>query len=183
MKKVAVILAHGFEEVEAVTPIDILKRGGVDVIIAGVGDIDVIGSHGVKIECDTTVRQINVDDFDGVVIPGGLPGANNISESEEAGRFIDNIFRDKKLVAAICASPSIVLSPLKVLDGRKSTGYPGFESGFSDSVGIRTDKVVVDGNVITSMGPGTAADFSFAILEYLVGSEQAESVARSMLFL
>jgi 4-methyl-5(b-hydroxyethyl)-thiazole monophosphate biosynthesis len=182
MKKILIILAHGFEEVEAVTPIDILRRGGIDVIIAGVGESNIIGSHGIKIQCDTTIEQIDADDYDGVVIPGGLPGADNISESEEAGRFIESIYQGKKLVAAICASPSIVLSPLKILDGRKSTGYPGFENRFSEFVELKTDKVVVDGNIITSKGPGTAADFSFAILEYLVGVEQAESVARAMLY-
>ncbi len=183
MKKVCVILAHGFEEVEAVTPIDILRRGGIDVIIVGVGDNNIIGSHGISIECDTTIGQINSDDIDGVVIPGGMPGAANISESVEAGRFIESLYQGKKLIAAICASPSIVLSPLKILDGKKSTGYPGFENGFSEFVELKTDKVVVDGNIITSKGPGTAADFSFTILEYLVGKKQAETVARSMLFL
>lgn len=182
MKKIALLLAHGFEEVEAVTPIDILRRGGVAVIIAGVGESNIIGSHGIKIECDTTIGQIDACDFDGVVIPGGMPGAANISESVEAGRFIESLYQDKKLIAAICASPSIVLSPLKVLDGKKCTGYPGFENRFSEFVELKTDKVVVDGNIITSKGPGTAADFSFAILEYLVGVEQAESVARGMLF-
>ncbi len=182
MKRIALILAHGFEEVEAVTPIDILRRGGIDVVIAGIGDNKIIGSHGISIECDTTIGQIDAVDFDGVVIPGGLTGANNISESEEAGRFIESIYQNKKIVAAICASPSIVLSPLKVLDGKKSTGYPGFENGFSEFVELKTDKVVVDGNIITSKGPGTAADFSFAILEYLVGQEKAESVAKAMLY-
>ena len=124
MKRIAILLAHGFEEVEAVTPIDILRRGGIDVIIAGVDDKNIIGSHKIKIECDTTIDQINADDFDGVVIPGGMPGAANISESVEACRFIESIYQDNKLIAAICASPAIVLSPLKILDGRKSTGYP-----------------------------------------------------------
>lgn len=182
MKKIVIILANGFEEVEAVTPIDVLWRGGVEVIIAGVGNKEITGSHGIKIKCDTTVKQIVADDFDGVVIPGGMPGATNISESAEAGRFIESMYQDGKLVAAICASPAIVLSPLKVLDGKKSTGYPGFENEFSNSVELKTDKVVVDGNVITSRGPGTASDFSFAILKYLAGAEQSESVARGMLF-
>ena len=182
MKRIAILIAEGFEEIEAVTPIDILRRGGIEVIITGVGDNNVTGSHGIKIECDTTIGQINSDDIDGVVIPGGMPGATNISESVEAGRFIESIYQDKKLIAAICASPSIVLSPLKILDGRKSTGHPGSVNGFSELVEIKTDKVVVDVNVITSRGPGTAADFSFAILEYLVGSEQAESLSSRMLY-
>jgi len=183
MKKIAIILANGFEEIEAVTPIDILRRGGVEVIIAGIRDINITGSHGIRIECDMAVHQMNVADFDGVVIPGGLPGATNISESEEAGEFIKSMYQDKKLVAAICASPSLVLSPLNILDGKKSTGYPGFENKFSNFVEIKTDNVVIDGNVITSKGPGTAADFSFAVLEYLEGKDKAESVARSMLFI
>ena len=168
MKKIVVILAHGFEEIEAVTPIDILKRGGIDVVIAGIGDINIIGSHGIKIECDTSIGQIDADDFNGVIIPGGLPGANNISDSEEAGRFIKRIYQDKKLIAAICASPALVLSPLKILEGKKSTGYPGYENKFSEFVELKTDKVVVDGNIITSKGAGTSADFSFAILHYLI---------------
>ncbi|MEA1911065.1 MAG: DJ-1 family glyoxalase III [Spirochaetota bacterium] len=183
MKKIVIILADGFEEVEAVTPVDILKRGGVDVVTAGVGDRKISGSHGIKIECDTTVRQIDADDFDGVVIPGGMPGATNISESEEAGKFIKSIYQNKKLVAAICASPSVVLSPLKVLDGKKSTGYPGFEGRFNSFTEIRTESVVIDGNVITSKGPGTAAEFSFAVLEYLEDKEKSDTVAGSMLFI
>ncbi|MDA3938807.1 MAG: DJ-1/PfpI family protein [Spirochaetia bacterium] len=182
MKKITVLIATGFEEIEAITPIDILRRGGLDVVTAGIGDTKITGSHGIKIECDATIEQINADDFDGVVIPGGLPGASNISESSEANQFIKSMYRDKKLIAAICASPSMVLSPLKILDGMKSTGYPGFESEFSDFVEIKTENVVVDGNFITSKGPGTAADFSFAILEYLLGKEKMDSVAQSMLF-
>ncbi|MCK5153354.1 MAG: DJ-1/PfpI family protein [Spirochaetales bacterium] len=183
MKKVVILLAEGFEEVEAVTPIDILRRGGIEVVIAGVGDTKITGSHGIIIECDTTIDQIDADNYDGVVIPGGMPGATNISKSEDANKFIKSIYQNKKLVAAICASPAIVLSPLHILDGKKSTGYPGFENKFSEFVELKTDKVIVDGNIITSRGPGTAADFSFAVLKYLEGKETAETVARSMLFI
>lgn len=183
MKKIAIILATGFEEIEAVTPIDILRRGGVEVIVAGVGDIQITGARSIKIECDTTIDNLKPNDFDGVVIPGGMPGASNISESEESGSFIQSMYQEKKLVAAICASPAIVLSPLNVLDGKKSTGYPGFENKFSKFVDIKTDTVVIDDNIITSKGPGTAADFSFAVLEYLEGKDVTISVARSMLFL
>lgn len=183
MKKIAIIIANGFEEIEAVTPIDILRRGGIEVISAGVGGTNISGSHGIKIECDTIIGQINAEEFDGVVIPGGMPGAKNISESAEANKFIERMYLEKNLVAAICASPAIVLSPLKVLDGIKSTGYPGFESKFSSYAEIKTEKVVVDGNIITSRGPGTAADFSFAVLEYLTGNDKAKSVSQSMLFI
>lgn len=183
MKKIAVILASGFEEIEAVTPIDILRRGGVEVILAGVGNERITGSHGIEIKCDTTIAHLDGDYLDGVLIPGGMPGAANISESVEAGKLIEVMNHDNKLIAAICASPAIVLSPLKVLEGRKSTGYPGFENKFSEFVEIKTDKVVVDGNIITGKGAGNAADFSFAVLEYLAGAEKAKSVARTMLFL
>jgi protein deglycase len=182
MKKIAVLLAHGFEEIEAITPIDILRRGGVVIVIAGVGGNQITGSHGVGIECDITLDQLKADDFSGVVLPGGLPGASNILQSEEAASFIKSMHQDKKLIAAICASPAIVLSPLNILDGKKSTGYPGSEKDFSSLVELKTDKVVVDGNIITSRGPGTSADFSFAILEYLEGKDKADSVAGSMLF-
>lgn len=182
MKKIVLLLAHGFEEIEAVTPIDILRRGGIEVTVAGIGNTDITGSHGIQIKCDTTIGQIVASNFDGVVIPGGMPGATNISKSVEAGQFIKSMYLDKKLVAAICASPSIVLSPLKILDGSKSTGYPGFESKFSKFVEIRTDNVVIDGDIITSRGPGTAADFSFAVLKYLLGKDEADTVSRSMLF-
>ena len=183
MKKIAVIMANGFEEIEAVTPIDILRRGGIEVVISGVGNTLIRGSHGIGIECNTTVKELDPADFDGVVIPGGLPGATNIAESGESNIFIEKMYADNKLIAAICASPSVVLSPLKILDGKISTGYPGSEKDFSNFVELKTDKVVVDGNIITSKGPGTAASFSFAILEYLAGAEKTESVAGSMLFL
>lgn len=175
MKRVAVLLATGFEEVEAITPIDFLRRAGVEVVVTGIGSSVVQGANSVRIQTDTTIENLK-GDLDGIVIPGGMPGSSNVAESKEASALIKRLNRDGKLVAAICAAPAVVLSPLGILDGKKATCYPGMDQGFSASVIFDDHRVVADGNIITSKGPGTAGEFALALVQYLEGSEKAKQI-------
>ncbi len=182
MKRIIVLLAEGFEEIEAVTPIDVLRRGGVDVVVAGVGSDVVTGSHNLTFDTDAGIDEIDFSEFDGVILPGGLPGAVNLSESSAVQSILEQARSEGKLIAAICASPALVLSPLGLLNDKKTTGYPGIEFKFFDRVSYREENVVQDGSVITGMGPGTAFDFALKILEYLTDSAVAAKVANAMLF-
>ncbi len=180
MKKVGVLIAPGFEEVEAVTPIDLLRRAGINVVVIGIGGIKIRGSHNIEISCDSIINSNGFEDLDGVVIPGGMPGAQNISESENAMNLIKNMNSKNGLIAAICASPGVVLGNTGILDGKKFTCYPGFEDRVSRGVHL-LDRVVHTDNIITSMGPGTAMEFSLEIIRYFLGSEKYDAIAKALL--
>ncbi len=182
MKKIVVLLAEGFEEIEAIVPIDILRRGGVDVTVSGVNGDVITGAHGVTVDTDMIAEDVSPSVFDGVVLPGGIPGANNLAESPVVGNILDMMQDEGKLIAAICASPGLVLSPRGLLKNRRVTGYPGTEFQFFETITYIEEKVILDGNYITSRGPGTAFDFAFKILEYLRGKEISEETAASVLF-
>ena len=175
-KKVAVLLAVGFEEVEAATPIDFLRRAGFDVTVAGVGGTSIEGAHGLTFQTDTKVTKLS-SDLDAVVVPGGMPGATNLAASEEVNALIRKLFKEGKLVASICASPAVVLSPLGILEGKKATCHPSAVKDLKCGT-ISEERVVHDGNVITSQGPGTAAEFSIKIVEYLAGENAAQELHR-----
>jgi len=182
VKKILVLLAEGFEEVEAVTPIDYLRRCGIGVTVTAIGKNQVVsGSHGIKITADALLESLLAEGkllpsaWDGVVVPGGLPGADNLAASKETGVFITEMAAAGKFICAICAAPARVLSPLGLLKGRSFTCFPGEEekviSPSSASFGARwkEDRVVVDGSFITSRGAGTAGEFACAIAEKLTG--------------
>jgi 4-methyl-5(b-hydroxyethyl)-thiazole monophosphate biosynthesis len=186
-KKALVFLAEGFEEVEAVTPIDYLRRAGVEVTIAAPGGGETVtGSHGIPVKADVVLGDLVKQGravpaaWDAVVLPGGLPGADNLAASAAVGSFVKEMAAAGKWVCAICASPAVVLAPLGLLEGREFTCYPGMEKTVS---GARWSgrRVVMDGNVITSRGAGTAGDFAAAIIGKLVSEEAAEKISRSVL--
>jgi 4-methyl-5(b-hydroxyethyl)-thiazole monophosphate biosynthesis len=179
-KTVLVILAEGFEEVEAIAPIDVLRRAGVRVTIAGVTGLQVKGSRNIGVQADALLKDIQ-DLPDAVILPGGLPGATNLARSEDVARIVKKMSSAGKLVAAICAAPAVVLAPLGLLEGKKATCYPGCESDFSSKTVYLKDRVVVDGNIITSQGPGTALEFALAIAARLAGQEMADTVRGKML--
>lgn len=174
MKKIVLFLAEGFEEVEAVTPADFLRRSGIELILAGVTGKTVTGAQGIKIECDLEVSQLT-GDLDGVIIPGGMPGASNIAKDEKTVGIIAAALDSGAMVAAICAAPAVVLGSKGLIKGKKFTCYPGFETTFSGSIFLE-DRVVIDGNLITSRGPGTAAEFSETLVEYLCGKDQRDKI-------
>jgi len=179
-KKVIVLLAEGFEEVEAITPIDYLRRSGIEVMAVAIGkNLVVKGSHGIQVTADALLDGLlaegKLSAWDGVVIPGGLPGSDNLAASRETGVLVTEMAAQGKLICAICAAPARVLSPLGLLKGKKFTCFPGEEekvtsaSSASNGAQWKEDRVVVDGSFITSRGAGTAGEFACAIIEKLTG--------------
>lgn len=168
MKRIAVLFSNGTEEIEALTPVDVLRRAGVECDIVSVSGQFPIGSHAITVKADRLIEQISFNDYDGVVIPGGLPGAQIIADNDYASEMVKAFILDKKLVAAICAAPALVLASKGLIDGKKATCYPAeaFIKTFKNAC-YTGENVQVDGNIITANGPRSAFDFSKAICDYL----------------
>jgi 4-methyl-5(b-hydroxyethyl)-thiazole monophosphate biosynthesis len=149
--------------------VDILRRAGIEAVMVGLSSSIVMSSHGVRVFADKKLADINPDEYDGIVLPGGNPGYKNLGKSEKILEIIRKFNSEGKLVAAICGSPA-VLAKAGVLNERKATIYPGMEREIPYP---RSDRVVVDENVITSQAPGTAIEFALKIVEYLLGKEKA----------
>ncbi|HDD72652.1 MAG TPA: DJ-1/PfpI family protein, partial [Candidatus Aenigmarchaeota archaeon] len=169
-------LAEGFEEIEAMTSVDVLRRAGFDVVTAGLPGTVVTGSRGVRIFTDKKLEDVNMDEFDALVLVGGYPGYLNLGRSRAVLDAIVNFNSKNKVIAAICGAPS-VLAKAGILDEKKATIYPGMEREIPRP---RGDRVVVDGNVITSQGPGTAMEFALKIVEVLGGKEKSEKLKRDL---
>lgn len=183
MKKAVVLLAQGFEEIEAIVPIDILRRGGVEVTIAGVMGKSVTGAHSINIEADTRLTRVeDFLDYDAVVLPGGMPGSKNLADSWEVNELVIQCFNEGKIVAAICAAPAVVLARLGLLEGRKAVCYPGAEEFAPDSV-FGEQPCIRDENLITARGVGYASDFGLAILSALEGEAKAQEIGSATLFI
>ena len=184
MAKVYVFLADGFEDIEALIPIDVLRRGGVDVItVSTTEDIIVESAHGVGIRADLMFTACDFSDADLLMLPGGMPGASNLFEHEGVCQALKLQAAAGKKIAAICASPAVVLSPLGLLDGKKATCYPGFESVLAENNATYTgDLVTVDGNVTTGEGPAAAFPFAYELLSQLVNKQTADQIAEAMRF-
>ncbi|MGM0432598.1 MAG: DJ-1 family glyoxalase III [Spirochaetota bacterium] len=182
-KRAIVCLADGFEEIEAITPIDLLKRAGVEVDVAGVGKKTITANHGLVIQTDDEFSKFAAEkEYDCIVLPGGQPGADNLAASKEIHKMLVEMLGDEnKLVAAICAAPAVVLGKAGLLEGRKATCFPDAEAYVPDFEFSR-DPVVIDGNLITSRGPGLAADFSFAVIERLIDKETADRIKKRSLY-
>ena len=180
MKTACVLLADGFEEVEAVTPIDYLRRAGIEVQVLGVTGTSVTGSHGIRIEATLGAEGFNRD-YDCIVVPGGGRGADNIAATPVAALLIKRHFEAGKLVAAICAAPAVVLhGACGILKGRRFTGYPGTEAKVDGGI-FSGERVVIDGNLITSRAAGTAGEFAQAVARALAGEKAASELAASVL--
>ena len=179
-KSVLIVLAEGFEEIEAVTPIDVLRRAGFEVIVAGVGGTEIKGAHGITVRADVPLEKYDGTP-DAVVLPGGMPGADNLAESATLGRVLERANREGRVIGAICAAPAVVLGPTGYLDGRKATCYPGYEKHFSSKTRLVTDRVVKDGHFITSRGPGSAFEFALELVEKLAGPKEAGKLSETML--
>ena len=171
-------LAEGFEEIEALTPVDVLRRAGLELKTVAVGENKIVkGAHGIEVVADITEKELEADVPEAIILPGGMPGTINLEESEIV---IDTLLRamiNNSLVCAICAAPSI-LGISGYLKNRKATCYPGFEE-YLDGATLTDDRVVRDGNIITAKGMGCAAEFALCIVEALCGKEKADEVARS----
>lgn len=176
---VYILLADGFEEVEAITPVDALRRARVEVALVGVTGMTVTGSHGVKVAADMALADIDPESCEAIVVPGGLRGVENIKASPEALRAVKACAEAGKYVSAICAGPT-VLASLGITDGKSAVCYPGME-GEMGSANMRAGaSAVTDGSVITGRSAGTAWDFAFAILSALRGPEAARRVSEAV---
>jgi len=180
MKKAILFLANGYEEIEALAVVDFLRRADITVdMVSVIGTLDTVSAHGVHIKADKLVEEVNPADYDAVITPGGLPGANLLAENEHVVSYLQSFYTEEKLVASICASP-LALEAAVLAAKIKGTCYPGFESQinfkeFSEEI------VVKDGNVITSRGPATAPYFALAIIEALSGKEKADQIRNGTL--
>ena len=181
MSKAVIFLADGCEEVEALTVIDVLRRGGVEAVGAAIGSsLAVNGSHGIAFKADCLLADVNLSNTDMVVIPGGMVGKNNIAACEKAVEICKDMAQNGKYVCAICAGPT-VLGKNDMLNSVKATCYPGLEKELKGAI-ITDENVVVDKNFITSKGPATAMEFSLYLLEALEGEKVANAVADGLLF-
>ena len=178
LKRVLVPLAEGFEEIEAVAPVDILRRAGVEVITAGLQAGPVASSRGVKILADTELAKVDQEKFDLICLPGGMPGTLHLKESARLADIITRCFQGGGYIAAICAAPTVI-AHLGLAPGSKITSYPSEKGKFS-GYKYREDPVVVDGKIITSRGPGTAVAFGLKLAEVLQGREAAEKVRQAI---
>ena len=180
MSSVYVCVAPGLEEVECLAVVDMLRRGGVRVELASMGEeLFVTGSHNITIKADSMWSEEACRKADAIFLPGGMPGTKHLADHEGLGRVIREFDREGKVLAAICAAPS-VLGKYGCLDGRRATCYPGFEE-YLEGAAIGTDKVVIDGKIVTSKGPGTAIDFAFELLNLISGKETVDKVKTGML--
>ena len=176
---VYVFLAKGFEELEALAPVDILRRANIEVKTVGVTGKRVSGSHGISVNCDITISEAVFDNLDGIILPGGLPGTTNLENDETVDKFINYAWENGKLIGAICAAP-MILGHKGLLNGKNATCYKGFEK---DLTGARVlDRPAVrDGNIVTGWGAGGAMEFSVLYLEAISESKElAEKIARNM---
>ena len=181
MKKVYVFLADGFEDIEALIPVDVLRRGGVEVVtVSTVEDSQIATSaHGVQVVADAMIDECTFDDADLLLLPGGMPGASNLYECDAVRQAVLNQHRQQKRIAAICAAPAVVLAQTGVLDGRRATCYPGFEQLLTKAE-YTADLVTVDGHVTTAEGPAAALPFAYELLSQLVDTETSRQVAEGM---
>jgi len=179
MAKVLVPLAEGCEEIEAVTIIDLLRRAGIDVVVAGLKAGIVTASRGVQLVPDVTLDVALQHDYDMVVLPGGMPGAANLKDDARMIALLKKMAAAGQYTAAICAAP-MVLAEAGLLDGKQATSYPGFLDAIP-GVTLSSAAVVQDGKVLTSRGPGTAMDFALALIEVLSGSEKRQQVESALL--
>ena len=176
---VYLLLADGFEETEALLPLDILRRGGVEVRTVGITGKTVTGSHGIPVVADLLPADIT-SPADMVILPGGIPGATNLDASDEVDKLLSATVRDGKRLAAICAAP-LVLGRRGLLNGRRAVCFPGFEKELKGAT-LVSERVVTDGNITTAVGMGAAAEFGFALLTLLKGRATAERIYNSALF-
>ena len=174
MKTVLVLFATGSEELETVTIVNILRRAGVDVTLAGLSAGELVGSRGISLVPDTTLDDVLHQQFDMMVLPGGQPGTNHLKADARVLERVRQMAQQEKYIAAICAAP-MVLAQAGLLTGKQATCYPTCLDAYSD-IRVQSSAIVEDGKIITSRGPGTAMDFALILLERLSGAAKRQEV-------
>ncbi len=173
-----VFLADGFEECEAIAPIDILRRAEIEVLTVGIDSKSVTGSHGITVQCDISEDEAVFNDLEGIILPGGMPGTLNLENNGTVQKFIDFAVSNNLLIAAICAAPSI-LGHKNLLNGKKATCFTGFEKELLGAL-VSDEPVICDQNIITAYGAGAAFDFGFKILSAVKGTATAKNLRKQM---
>lgn len=181
MGRLAVFFARGFEEIEALTVVDICRRGGVETdMVSTSGEREVAGSHGISVITDKTFEEADFGEYDMLVLPGGMPGTKNLEAHSGLMARVDEFYKKGKYIGAICAAPSI-LGHRGILKGRRACCYPSFESHL-EGAEVTSGPVEISGNVITSRGMGTAIDFGLAILGIFAGEDKADGLAEGIVY-
>ena len=179
MAKVYLFLANGFEEIEGLTVVDLLRRANIEILMVSItDDLIVTGSHKISTKADIMFEQTDYSDADMLVLPGGMPGTKYLSEHQGLDELLKQFHEKGKKLSAICAAPS-VLGTKGLLNCKNATCYPGFEESLVGAI-VTKEAVVMDGNIITSKGMGTAIDFSLSIIKSLVGEAEASRIAKSI---
>lgn len=175
---IAVLLADGFEEIEALTPVDVLRRAGLDVRTVAVGSKIAVGSHGIPVVCDVSADEVKLDEVSAVVFPGGMPGSLNLDASDFSDKIINAVKEKGGIIAAICAAP-MVLGRRGLLEGRRATCYPGFEGELRGAVPTG-NAVEVDGNIVTARGMGVALEFALTLISLISGKDEAIRISEGV---
>jgi 4-methyl-5(b-hydroxyethyl)-thiazole monophosphate biosynthesis len=179
MPRVVVILADGFEEVEAMAIVDVLRRADIDTAMAGLHEGPVVSARKVKVIPDMVIDRVKSDDFDMIVLPGGQPGSDNLNADNRVKELLKSFSQKGKLTGAICAAP-FVLANAGLLQGKHATSFPSYKDRLGNVI-YEEKNVVEDGNILTSRGPGTALSFGLAIVARLLNKEKAQKIREAML--
>ena len=173
-------IAEGFEEIEALCPLDIMRRAGLDITTVGIGSKEITGAHGITVKTDICSCKYDPDnEFDMIFLPGGMPGTLNLADSDAVSKAIENAIKNDKYIAAICAAPSI-LGDKGLLEGKEAICYPGFESRLAGAI-ISNNRVVLDEKILTAAGMGVATEMGLKIVEIFRGEETANTLRRAII--
>lgn len=180
-KKVYIFLADGFEDIEGLTVVDLMRRASIDIKTVSIKDTKTVTTaHNITLQTDSVFSETDFSDADMLVLPGGMPGTRYLGEYEPLCDLLKEFYKDEKKIAAICAAPTVFAS-LGFMEGRRGTCYPSCEDGMKGTL-ISRESVVTDGNVTTSRGLGTAVDFGLSLIEQLLGREKADEIAESVVY-
>lgn len=181
MKKIFVMLAEGFEEIEVVTPVDLLRRAGVECKLISILDtLQVRGAHGIGFHADMLFHECDWDTADGILLPGGMPGTTNLQQHEGLYHVLKKFDHERKYLCAICAAP-MILGSMGILSGKKCTIFPGMEHHLLGAK-VSLEDVCVDGHIITSRAPGTAMAFALELIEVFAGARKKETIKKQIVF-
>ena len=179
MKKAFVLLANGYEEIEALMPVDVLRRAGLDVSIVSISEESLVtGAHNISVKSDLFLDDVDADNGELLILPGGMPGASNLLANEKVKSLITSFYEKKKWLAAICAAP-MILGEMGLLQGKKATCFPGFEKHLKGAEVVK-ESTITDGHIITGRGIGAAMEFSLEIVRNLLGVDVANKLGKEM---